>query len=70
MENIVDACGLSCPEPVLMTKKALASKEKNYTIIVDNRTAMENVSRFAKNAGYNVDVKPEGSIYHIALNLK
>lgn len=60
MENIIDACGLSCPEPVLMVKKALASKGKNYEVLVDNRTAMENVSRFSTNSGYNVEVKSDG----------
>ncbi len=70
MENIIDACGLSCPEPVLMVKKALASKGKNYEVLVDNRTAMENVSRFSTNSGYNVEVKSDGGIYHLMLNLK
>lgn len=70
MENIIDACGLSCPEPVLMVKKALASKGKNYEVLVDNRTAMENVSRFATNSGYNVEVKSDRGIYHLMLNLK
>ena len=43
----VDARGLSCPEPVIRTKNALASGEKAYTVMVDNVTARENVSRFA-----------------------
>ena len=52
MAVIVDACGRSCPEPVLLTKKALASKGDHYEVLVDNVTAKENVTRFAKNAGY------------------
>ena len=40
----IDARGLSCPEPVIRTKNALASGEKAYTVMVDNVTAKENVS--------------------------
>ena len=43
----VDARGLSCPEPVIMTKKALASKDSSYEILVDNITDKQNVTRFA-----------------------
>ena len=39
----IDARGLSCPEPVIRTKNALASGEKAYTVMVDNVTAKENV---------------------------
>lgn len=48
----IDARGLSCPEPVIRTKNALASGEKAYTVMVDNVTAKENVSRFALHQGY------------------
>ena len=41
----IDARGLSCPEPVIRTKNALVSGEKAYTVMVDNVTAKENVSR-------------------------
>ena len=34
--QIVDARGLSCPEPVILTKQALASNEAEYQILVDN----------------------------------
>ena len=53
----IDARGLSCPEPVIRTKNALASGEKAYTVMVDNVTAKENVSRFALHQGYKVSVK-------------
>ena len=56
----VDARGLSCPEPVIMTKNALAGKERSYTILVDNVTAKENVTRFATHQGYQVSCKEDG----------
>lgn len=59
----VDARGLSCPEPVIMTKNALASKEAAYEILVDNVTAKENVTRFAVNQGYKVTAEEKGEDY-------
>lgn len=56
----VDARGLSCPEPVIMTKNAMASGEATYEVLVDNVTAKENVSRFAVHQGYKVQVKEQG----------
>ncbi|MEY8373781.1 sulfurtransferase TusA family protein [Merdimmobilis hominis] len=67
MAVIVDACGRSCPEPVLLTKKALASKGDHYEVLVDNVTAKENVTRFAKNAGYTVSVSQEEDVYRLSL---
>ena len=51
----IDARGLSCPEPVILTKKALAKGEASYDVLVDNTTAKENVTRFASHQGYNVE---------------
>ncbi len=56
----VDARGLSCPEPVIMTKNALASNEAVYEVLVDNITAKENVTRFATHQGYQVKVEEKG----------
>ena len=63
----VDARGLSCPEPVIRTKNALASGEKAYTVMVDNVTARENVSRFAMHQGYQVCWKEDGEDFILTL---
>ena len=34
----VDARGYSCPEPVIMLRKAMAKKDAEYTVLVDNMT--------------------------------
>ena len=47
----LDARGLSCPEPVMMIRKAMASGEPAYQIVVDNPTARENVTRYAVHQG-------------------
>lgn len=63
----IDARGLSCPEPVILTKNALASKESSYEVLVDNTTAKENVTRFASHQGYQVDCKEIGEDYRLTL---
>ena len=67
MAVIVDTCGRSCAEPVLLTKKVPASKGDHYEVLVDNVTAKENVTRFAKNAGYTVSVSQEEDVYRLSL---
>ena len=37
----VDTRGLSCPEPVILLRKAMASKESAYTVLVDNAVSKE-----------------------------
>lgn len=37
--NKIDARGLSCPEPVILTKKALAVSHEGLEILVDNETS-------------------------------
>lgn len=52
----IDARGQPCPQPVIMTKKAL--DEGGFEILevlVDGPTAKENVSRFAAHAGHEVE---------------
>ena len=46
--EILDARGLSCPEPVIMLSKAMMSKENKYQMVVDSPTAKENVSNMVK----------------------
>jgi TusA-related sulfurtransferase len=53
----VDARGLSCPQPIIETKKVVDKKVKELTVLVDNIAAKENVSRFAKAMKYEVAVE-------------
>lgn len=55
--NIVDARGLSCPQPAMLARQALQKLSKGtLEVIVDNGTARENVSRIAKNLGWEIDI--------------
>lgn len=55
MKN-VDARGLTCPDPVIRTKKALSDSPDSVIVMVDNETSKINVERFLIIAGYQVNV--------------
>jgi tRNA 2-thiouridine synthesizing protein A len=58
MNERIDARGLSCPQPVVLTKKAIDRLGKGtIEILVDTVTSKENVSRLARSAGYEVNVE-------------
>ena len=64
---MLDARGLSCPEPVVMIRKAMASKADEYTMVVDNPTAKENVTRYAEHQGYTVTVSENGADFTLTM---
>lgn len=59
MTIIIDAKGLACPQPVVLTKKALETEDR-VTVIVDNETAKENVTRLAEKSGCSISVESAG----------
>ena len=63
----LDARGPSCPEPVVMIRKAMASQESAYEMVVDNVTAKENVTRYARHQGYQVSVREQDGEYHLSM---
>ena len=63
----VDARGLSCPEPVVMLRNAMASGEDAYEITVDNTVSREHVTRFAEHQGYAVSVSESDGEYTLTL---
>jgi selenium metabolism protein YedF len=62
----VDTRGLPCPQPVILTRKALQASDE-VTTIVDNKTAQHNVVRMAEKAGYVVHAqeRDDGIYLHI-----
>lgn len=53
----IDVRGMSCPQPILITKNAIKSNPQNIEVLVDDNTAKNNVSRFLENAGYKLSIK-------------
>lgn len=64
----IDARGRSCPEPVILTKKALEKVPEGIIVLVDNTTARDNVGRFARNSGYQVKIEQAGTDYRMILD--
>lgn len=63
----VDARGCACPEPVIKTKKAIAQEHDEVKVLVDNRTALENVKRFAEKHRHQVLVEEIEDYYELTL---
>ena len=69
MSIIVDAGGLSCPQPVLMTLDKIKEIQKGEILIkVDTDTSKENVSRAAKSQGWEIaDVQENEGGYQLTI---
>jgi tRNA 2-thiouridine synthesizing protein A len=70
MSKIVDARGLSCPQPVLLALNEIKKTDKGeIVILVDTDTSKENVSRAATSQGWNLKgVETEGTGYRISIS--
>ncbi len=64
---MIDARGLSCPEPVVLLRRAMMSKEAEYTLVVDNAVSKENTTRYAEHQGYTVTVTENGGEYTLTI---
>ena len=65
---MIDARGYSCPMPVVMVQKAVKNGSPDtLEVAVDNQCSVENVTRFATNAGYQVKVSDFEGDYKLVL---
>jgi TusA-related sulfurtransferase len=69
MATTVDARGLSCPQPVIMTLDEIRTgKDNEIMVLVDTDTSKENVMRAAESQGCQInDVSSEGEGYRIKI---
>ena len=63
----VDARGRSCPEPVILAKKAMAAGEFPIEVRVETVTSRDNVRRLAERSGWTVTVRGEGEEFTLTL---
>jgi len=69
VEIFVDARNKACPQPVLMTKKALDSLTQGSVItMVDNDVARDNVEKLVKSQQLNYTIEKEAGFYKIIIN--
>lgn len=66
MKKTVDATGLSCPLPVIETKKALKEMSRGeLEVIVDNTIALQNLEKMAKQMGLDHQLETINENKHI-----
>lgn len=57
----IDARGLNCPQPVILTKRVMDENlDEDIVTLVDNPAALENVCKLAKSQGYDYSVERNG----------
>jgi len=66
--NTVDARGLSCPQPVILAKKAIEAGQFPIQVLVETVTSRENVRRMAEKAGYKVAVEQTGEEFKLTIS--
>lgn len=69
MSTTVDARGLSCPQPVMLTHQEIETgTDPEVIVLVDTETSKENVTRAAKSHGCTIsDVSQDGDGYRIMI---
>jgi len=64
---IVNCQNMPCPQPVITLRDLLKdSCPPSLEVIVDNQAALENVSRFLRNKGYEVGRAEEGALWRVS----
>lgn len=69
----VNAMGEQCPVPVVKTKKVLdgIQGDAEITVLVDNETTVQNLTRMGKNAGAEVlSEKKSDKEFHVMIRVK
>ena len=70
----VDARGLSCPEPIMLTAEALKNEKGPIKVLVSEPVQKENVEKYAKSQGKKPTSKEVGVVktaasLHISLHI-
>ena len=65
----IDTRGLPCHRPVVEAKKALdAIDEGVVTVQVDSVESRDNVQRFARSQGYQVETSEKDGVFSLVIN--
>ncbi len=65
--KVLDCRGLECPLPVVKTKEEL-KQEESVRVLVDNRVAVENLTKFASVKGFESRNGSEGNDYFVEIS--
>jgi TusA-related sulfurtransferase len=68
MTQRIDARGLSCPQPVVVTNSHMQKIGSGaFEVLVDTGTARDNIARLAASNGWSLEVRQEGEDFVLAL---
>lgn len=67
-EKHVDARGLACPQPVVLTRKALLEEGVDQVrVVVNSQVPAENIQRLARSLGWEPQVEQQDDEIHLIL---
>jgi len=58
--TVIDARGLSCPQPVVLAQKAITQGLSSFEVLVSSEVAKENVLRLLKNNNMKTELAGSG----------
>lgn len=64
----IDARGLSCPQPVILTQKAIKNEENDFEVLVNSVVSMENVLRCTEKNKLKAEVIENGEDFIIRVS--
>lgn len=67
--KVVDTRGLTCPAPLIMTRKGLteAAPDEPVQVIIDNKTSLSNVKRYLADNKLTFTVKEDGEVASVTV---
>lgn len=64
----IDGRGLQCPQPVILTKKALEeTNDSEIIVIVDNEVARENIKRLVEGLALEYSIEEKEKCFYISI---
>ena len=67
MTQTIDARGLSCPQPVILARRAIQVGDFPIEVLVETVTSRENVRRASEKLGCTVQVEETGDEFKLTL---
>ena len=68
MAETVDARGLSCPQPVILTRNTLQKTSGGEVVVlVDTMTQVHNCTRAAEKLGWQASYQDKGEAFELTL---
>jgi selenium metabolism protein YedF len=67
--TIIDTKGQQCPAPLIATKRALKESKtgESFKVLTDNKTSLENISRFLRDNKTEFHVEEKDGIWSISI---